>query len=422
MGRIKLISVIICALLVVFFAATAEAEFKRNYTLAKKSFEDEDYAKAIDKFQDAIKDNPSSAARVKIYGMRYDSYIPHYFLGESYFRQNDCASAMAAWEKSLQAGVIQGLDEYASLQKSMASCQVQVVEAVDVSGIAAQAGSDIAALESANRKFSGLQNENLLKPEWAAKWQPELTRSEQLVQSLKQRLATATNDSDADTIESISNEARSAVSALTGTENLAQAQIKALQSQGLEAQRLARENARRELQNTTRMANAAQAYEGGTTQMSSLWADLKRQVTVGESLGETASVVNIKEQTQIIGNVLRRYNLSVQDWQAQQKSIADRTPPPDLKRIAEVYFSGDYKSAANLADPGGFSKDRAKIQALLFRAAANYHLYVRSGEQEKAILRQVQNDIRAIKQMNKSFSPYIAAFSPRFLSLFKQTS
>lgn len=422
MNRTRLTILVVCSLLVLSFATAVEAEFKRNYTIAKKSFEDEKYQKAVEKFQDAINDNPASAARVKIYGMRYDSYIPHYYLGEAYFRQNDCESAMAAWEKSLQAGVIQGQDEFGSLQANMASCQSAVVEAVDVSGIAAQAGTEIAALESANRDFSGLQNESLLRREWANRWQPELTRSERLVQSLNQRLATATTDSDAGAIEAIINEAKRAVSAITGTERLAQTQIQTLQSQSQEAERVARDNARRELQNTTRLAKAAEAHEGGTTQMSSLWADLKRQVTVGESLGETASVVNIREQTQIIGNVLRRYNLSVQDWQAQQKSIADRTPPPDLKRIAEVYFSGDYQSTADTANPDGFSKDRAKIQALLFRAAANFHLYVRSGEQETAILRQVQSDIRAIKQMNQGFSPYIAAFSPRFLSLFKQTS
>jgi hypothetical protein len=113
--------------------------------------------------------------------------------------------------------------------------------------------------------------------------------------------------------------------------------------------------------------------------------------------------------------------LSVQDWQAQQQSIADRTPPPDLKRIAEAYFAGDYETVTELADPESFSKDRTRIQALLFRAAANHKLYVRSGEKQSATLRQVQSDIRSIKQMNSRFSPYIAAFSPRFLVLFKQT-
>jgi tetratricopeptide (TPR) repeat protein len=411
--------IVACIMMMSLLVATAEADYKRDYTLAKKSFEDGDYAEAIDKLKDAIADNPESNERVKIYGMRYDSYIPHYFLGESYFQMNDCASAMAAWNKALQAGVIQGLDEFSSMQKNMAACKV---DTIDVSKIAATARSEIDALETTNRSFAKLQNESLLKQEWTSKWQPELTRSESLAQTLRQRLEKATGESNPDAIEAVISEAKNAADALSGTEKLAQAQVQAIRSQGAEAERLARENARRELQNATRMARSAETYDGGNAQMTSLLADLQRQISVGESLGETASSDNINEQTQVISNVLRRYNVAVQDWQAQKQSIADRTPPADLKRVAEAYFAGDYESAVKLAAPDGFIKDRAKIQALLFRAAANYTLYVRSGEQQQVILSQVQNDIRAIKKMNSRFSPYIAAFSPRFLALFKQTS
>lgn len=421
MARFRLTSLLACSLLVLVCASAAEAEFKRNYTLAKKAFEDGDYKDAISKFQDAIKDNPEPAERVKIYGMRYDSYIPHYFLGEAYFRLNDCKSAMAAWNEAAKLGVIQGLEEYAAMQKNMAACKTDVAEAVDVSKIAQQATSEIDRLQSANSSYAKLQNEGALKQEWAAKWQPELARSEQLALSLRQRLEKATADADPSAIDAIIKEAKTAASALSGTEKLAQAQVKAIQSQGAEAERLARENARRDLQNTVRQARTAETFDGANDQMKKLLAELQRQVSAGESLGETVSAAKIKEQAQVIDNVLRRYNVAVQDWQAQKQSIADRTPPPDLKRIADAYFAGDYEAAVKLASPDSFDKDRAKIQALLFRAAANYTLYIRSGEQQQATLTQVQNDIRAIKKMNGSFSPYIAAFSPRFLALFKQT-
>lgn len=408
----------IFALLLLFFASTAEAEFKRNYTLAKKSFEDGDYAEAVKKFSDAISDNPKSAARVKLYGMRYDSYIPHYFLGEAYFKLNDCASAMAAWDVSMQSGVIQKQDQFSSMQANMSSCKVDVI---DVSSIAAEANAEISGLDSAITKFSALQSESLLSSNWSSKWLPEMNQSKQLAQTLRQRLELATTDVDADAIKAVGEEARRGVSALNGSERLARAQIQAAKTQGEEAERVARNNTLQELQNNISLAKAAKRHEGSSTQMTSLLADLGRQITVGENLGATASAVNIKEQSQIIGNVLRRYNLSVQDWQAQQQSLADRTPPADLKRLAEAYFSGEYADVVQSANPDGFDKDRARIQALLFRAAANYILYVRSGEKETGTLRQVETDIRAIKQLDARFSPYIAAFSPRFLALFDQT-
>jgi tetratricopeptide (TPR) repeat protein len=409
---------IICSLmLAVFVAPVAEAEFKRNYIQGKKSFEDGDYSEAVKKLEAAISDNSESAARVKLYGMRYDSYLPHYYLGEAYFRLNDCTSAMAAWNQALQLGVIQGQDEFRSMQSNMANCEVDVVEKVDVSRIAAEAGSEIDALDAAIESFSGLQNESLLRQEWASRWQPELSTGQQLEQTLRQRLGVATADSDPDAIETIINDAKRGVREVADSERLARVRITTIQSQSAEAERLARESARSELQNAIRLARAAEVFEGSSSNVSSLYADLQRQIGTGENLGATASVLNLQEQTQIISNVLRRYNVSVQNWQAQQRSIAERTPPPGLKRVAEAYFSGDYETVSNLANPDSFDKDRAKIQALLFRAAANHKLFVRSGEQQSATLRQVENDIRAIKRMNSEFSPYIAAFSPRFLAL-----
>ncbi len=417
--RYRITLILSCLVLVLAMSTSAQAEFKRNYTLAKKSFEDGDYSEAIEKLKDAINDNPDSAARVKLYGMRYDSYTPHYFLGEAYFKLNDCSSAMAAWGKALEAGVVQNLDIFSSMQANMGNCKV---DAIDVSGIAAEAGSEIDGLDTAISSYAKLQNESQLRSEWSSKWQPELNQSQQLAQTLRQRLTIATDESDPDAIKAIASEAKRAVSALNGSERLALAQVKAIQEKGVEAERLARDEARENLLNVIGSAKGAERHEGSNAQMQSLLADLERQVSTGEALGATASSVNIKEQTQIIGNVLRRYNLSVQDWQAQQQSIADRIPPAELKSLAESYFSGNYQNVADSASPDGFSKNRAKIQALLFRAAANHKLYVRSGQENPGALRQAENDIRAIKQIDRRFSPYIAAFSPSFLALFQQTS
>jgi hypothetical protein len=419
MVRVIFTFMLSCLVLLLAFTTPAEAEFKRNYALAKKSYEDGDYSQAVRQFQDAIKDNPESAERVKLYGMRYDSYIPYYFLGEAYFKLNDCSAAMTAWNQAIKEGVVQSQAEFSSMQANMANCKVEVI---DVSSIAAQAKTEIDGLDSAVNSFASLESSTQLKSEWSSKWKPEVTQGKQLAQTLRQRLAIATQDSDADAIELIINEAKRGVSAMNGSERLAKEQIKAIKAQGAEAQRLALEDAREALRSNILLAKAAEKYQDGNSQMKSLLADLEQQVTIGEGLGATASATNIKEQTQIISNVLRRYNLSIQDWQAQKQSIADRTPPPDLKRLAEAYFAGDYESVAKSADPESFNKNRAKIQALLFRAAANYKLYVRTGEQESGTLRQIENDIRAIKKLDRKFTPYIAAFSPRFLEFFKQTT
>ncbi len=419
MAKSRLAMVVFCVVLSLFFSAAANAEFKRNYTIGKKSFEDGQYQDAIKKLKAAIADNPSSAARVKLYGMRFDSYLPHYYLGLSYFKLDDCPSAIAAWKQAIKAGVIQKKDEFSQLQADMKTCESQ---SIDISSIAAQASGAMDGLDAAINKYARLQSQSLLAREWSSRWQPRLNQAKQSEQTLKQRLQTAIQDIDPDAIKSITIEAKRTASALSGSERDALAQVQAIQAQNARTELKAREDARRSLAEAIRLATAAKKPEHGSSKMSSLLVDLNRQVSAGENLGSTASELNIREQTQIINNVLRRYRLSVQDWQAQQQSIAKRTPPPKLKKVAEAYFAGDYETVVKLADPKGFGEDRARIQALLFRAAANHKLYVRQGEKKPETLRQVQSDIRAIKRMNSSFSPYIAAFSPSFLSLFRQTS
>jgi len=425
MTRVNSTLLACCVLSLMFLSNSAIAEYKRDYVVAKKSFEDGEYNDAIGKLKSAIADNPNSAGRVKLYGMRFDSYLPHYYLGESYFKLNDCPSAVASFQKAIDAGIIQTKDEFTQMQADMNSCQSQNI---DVSGIAAQAGEDIDALDTAINSYARLQNESALSREWSSRWEPQLTQARQLAQTLRQRLAIATDDSDPKAIETITTEANRAVSSLSGGERDALAQVQAVEAQNAEGERLAQEAAqksleaaRKSLRDTIRQASGAEKPQGGSSQMTTLLSDLNRQVATGEGLGSTASEANINEQTQIISNVLRRYNLAVQDWKAQQQDIAKRTPPAELKRIAELYFAGDYEGTASLANPDDFEESRAQIQALLFRAAANHKLYVSSGEQAAEKLRQIQNDILAIKRRNSSFSPYIAAFSPSFIDLFKQS-
>ena len=107
---------------------------------------------------------------------------------------------------------------------------------------------------------------------------------------------------------------------------------------------------------------------------------------------------------------------------AEAKAAAQRRIPPNaLKQAAEAYFAGNYQSTVDLSNPDSLNEDRAKVQALLFRAAASHKLYVLSGETNTRARQRSEDDIRAIKRLNKNFSPYIAAFSPGFLELFRQT-
>jgi hypothetical protein len=56
----------------------------------------------------------------------------------------------------------------------------------------------------------------------------------------------------------------------------------------------------------------------------------------------------------------------------------------------------------------------------LFRAAARYALYVRSGETNGALLEQVLSDIERCRQIDAGFMPDTRAFAPRFVQLYQR--
>ena len=415
------------------FAVFAHGDFKRDYGSGVRDYTQGDYEDAIESLRKAIDEEAQAQEKVRIYGMSYEPYMPYYFLGQAKFKNGDCTGALAAWKESLAQEVIQKQEQYSELQTNMASCESMKV---DVTKIAQSAQEAIGRLQDNIDLFAKLESEQLLSSEWTSRWQPELARARTTAQSLSTRLQTATDETDEAAIRAIQAEAQTAASAITDSKGLAVARINSIkQSQAQDASKQLSE-AREALVEAIRNGKAIE-IEQGSTQMGTLQQQLETLLEQGESTiaSGSANPKQFRELAQNIINVGRRYNLAEQDWQAEQRqaqlaaenaaaakaAAQRRIPPNSLKQIAEAYFSGNYQSAVDLSKPDSLKEDRAKVQALLFRAAANYKLYVLSGETNTQARQHSEDDIRAIKRLNKNFSPYIAAFSPSFLELFRQT-
>jgi len=415
------------------FMLTAHADFKREYGSGVRDYTKGDYADAIESLQKAIDEEPKAQEQVRIYGMRYEPYMPYFYLGQAKFKNGDCAGALAAWKESIAQGIIKQQEQFSELQTSMSQCESQKV---DVSRIAKSAQDTIGSLEDDIARFAKLENEKLLSGEWASRWQPQLDKARDTAQSLKNELATAVDNADEAAIKSIQSRAQGAASALTDAQGLAVARIDSIkQNQAADAKKQLND-ARQSL---VQALNASKAIEfkQGSEQMASLQQQLTTLQQQGNNAvdNSTTTAANYRELAQNISNLSRRYALAEQDWQAEQRqaqlaaenaaaakeAAQRRIPPNGLKEVAEAYFAGNYESAVGLSNPDSFKEDRAKVQALLFRAAANYNLYVLSGEKNAQARQKAEDDIRAIKRLNKNFAPYIAAFSPKFLELFRQT-
>jgi hypothetical protein len=394
------------------------ADFKRDYGNGVKALNSGKLEKAVSDLEKAIADNGTAQERVRIYGMRFEPYLPYYYLGEAKFQLGDCPGATAAWQESVNQGIVQQTSEFDLLQTNKASCGG---DAVDVGAIAAQATETLRGLDAALANYAKLRTEQLLAAEWSTNWKPALDRAQQQSAQLKQDLSAAQSAGDASAMQKVDEDAQATAASLASTLEQANNRVAALRRQQENADAEARNLARRELIQALAAARSLGDTDLDEARVNKVRQDLLALAGRGDAISPTASPADYQNLSRSINTKLREYRQVAQEVRNQQRTVALRKPPANLNEVAVAYFAGEYQKAASLSDPSKFSEQRERIQAHLFRAAARYNLYVLEGEQESKILRDAEQDIRSIKRLDRSFSPYLAAFSPRFLSLFENT-
>jgi hypothetical protein len=113
-------------------ATLAHADYKDNYALGLKAYNDGDYAKARELMQQAFAEHAEPAARVRLYGQRWEPYLPQYYLGMVAFKQGDCATALTQWNAPANKQVVAQVAEINSAQqRDAAACEQKVVAKVE---------------------------------------------------------------------------------------------------------------------------------------------------------------------------------------------------------------------------------------------------------------------------------------------------
>lgn len=324
-----------------------------------------------------------------------------------------------------------------------------------------RAESVVAALDtlrSSNARFAALRQDPDLLAEWASEWKPRLDVSESEYRRLAGDLEQARRAQDLSALETIDAGLQQAVTSITAAEQAARQRIDSLEQDRL-AQAAARdeerkrqealaqqlitaeirereeaEQRRREREVRERLAVAQRDLRleldslgpvlresRGDDRVRQARTQLSQLVSSGTALLSSESVSDIERQLQRLRDGQRRYDQVVQEWESEQRAIEYRTPPDGLRRIADAYFAGDYETALRLAQPGNFEDPRQVIQAYLFRSAARFNLYYLTGMSDEQLRENARRDIREIKRLDGDFEPYVAAFSPRFVSFFRES-
>ena len=109
-------------------ASLAHADYKDNYANGLKAYNDGDYAKARELMQQAFAEHAEPAARVRLYGQRWEAYVPQHYLGMVAFKQGDCATALAQWNAPANRQVVAQISEINNAQqRDAATCEQKVV-------------------------------------------------------------------------------------------------------------------------------------------------------------------------------------------------------------------------------------------------------------------------------------------------------
>ena len=111
-------------------AAPAWADYKQAYGEAIKALDNGKWADVARLMRQAAAEQPTEGERIKIYGMRFEIYLPHFYLGQALAETNDCAGALKAFATSETQGVVKTTDHWGDLQRLRNRCQQQQPAAV----------------------------------------------------------------------------------------------------------------------------------------------------------------------------------------------------------------------------------------------------------------------------------------------------
>jgi hypothetical protein len=120
-----------CVLLVAFACvAPAHADWKDDYARGVRAVSDGNWAEVESRMRAALAGEPAPAARARLYGQRFDAYVPRYYLGLAAYRQGRCADAVREWGDAATRAIWSANAELARVANAgLAECQTRLAQA-----------------------------------------------------------------------------------------------------------------------------------------------------------------------------------------------------------------------------------------------------------------------------------------------------
>lgn len=107
-------------------AAAARADYADAFRRGMTAVEEKRWAEVTRFMQQALDENPREGGQVKLYGMRFAPYLPHFYLGLAAFNRGDCSSALSSWKQSEAQGAVAKTKEARTLEQLRDQCREQL--------------------------------------------------------------------------------------------------------------------------------------------------------------------------------------------------------------------------------------------------------------------------------------------------------
>ena len=143
----------VATLLAIGTATTLNAQsgFQDAFRDGMAAFEQRRWAAAATQFQRAAQLKPESGENVRLYGMRFESYLPQFFLGRALYELGDLSGAVRAFDASEQASAVKGTRYYQALQNQRRDAQKRLLAAAPAPVPAPAAGPPVSNPSASSR-------------------------------------------------------------------------------------------------------------------------------------------------------------------------------------------------------------------------------------------------------------------------------
>jgi len=440
------------------------ADYRDSFAEGIKAFDRQNWEDVRRFMSEAIAQQSVEGGRVRIYGTRFRTYIPYFYLGIAHYNLGNCEAALEAWKKSDGQGVIAGESaEYGQMKQLVEDCRSRIVvpkpkpdipipvpkkietpppetPKIDSAQFDAAFRRASLAINSATKTYerlkkirtdqearSILDSDRSLSTAWSEA-ESLLTRAQSVLEESRKGADTTDLQQLAEAEKLASDASRRfdkfSVDLTARLDAMRDESTRGLKEreQALERRRLELSKLQTAVRDARIAAGRTEGLRNPTSEIPRLNGSLEELLSHSRTLDANTPIEELVRTRLQIEQLTVSLNRAVDQLPPDESSPRKAAVPVSLLAAARSYFQGDYRTTVSILEPESFDTNRSRAYAELFLAAARYALYVLDGERDEDLRKRARDHVANVKRLDSTIVPDREEFSPRFVAFFSEAS